>query len=497
MGKRRESFEAVQKSVARVKDTNGQTWGTGFFISREAHLLTCAHVVEDAGGWKNVRILDQPVNCLYEGDPERDDICLLQVEDIQVIPVELGKDFEPGDEFLSFGFSNDDFYGAPIRGEITPFARCGKLGDQKLIRLETFSDAQRIEGGQSGAPVLLYKQGKYRAIGLIVASEDLQGGLAIPTNTILRETAKLNIFKEHRKQYLKYVLGGISVAASSLLILSFQVSTITGKCSAEVRTQYKREIDEAVRLRLTRKALKIASNQISECRNDYQGYINTGSMLIRIGNSDEEAIKMYEKSLEKGSGVEGRYALSLAYNHLKQYEEALQNLKLAFEDSSRDQAQNITEDVFYYNFGYFHQKLAETELDKTPNLRDRKQVEFHLQKSAEAYSKAINMTKNVRDIDETGAYYSERTADAAENLTAVYVMQYELSGKNSIFLAKALETMKIDFKAKQPHKRAEYMQLVLSGNDYSYLEPIRQSKEFKELVNFLNKEYKLSKFKEQ
>lgn len=51
----------------------GTTWGTEFLIRCEGHLLTCAHVVKAAGGWKNVRILDQPVNRLYEGDPERDD----------------------------------------------------------------------------------------------------------------------------------------------------------------------------------------------------------------------------------------------------------------------------------------------------------------------------------------------------------------------------------------------------------------------------------------
>ena len=496
MGKRGDSFEAVQKSVDRVKDINGQTWGTGFFLSREGHLLTCAHVVQDAGGWKNVRIRDKPVTCLYEGDPERDDFCLLQVEDIDVTRVELGKDFDPGDEFLSPGFSNDDFYGAPIRGEITAFARCGKLGDQKLIRLETFSDAQRIEGGQSGAPIFVYKRGKYRAVGLIVASEDLQGGLAIPTKTILQKISKFNVFQEHRKQRLTYTVAGVVVAAISLLILSSQISTITGKCSAEVRAQYKREIDEAVRLKLTPKALGIAKNQVSQCRNDYQGYINTGSMLVYSGNSDD-AVKLYKESLEKGSGVEGRYWLSLAYGRLKQYDEALQNLELAFKDFSSSQTQSVTEDVLYYYFGFFHQKLAETELDKTPNLQDRKQAEFHLQESDKAYSKAINMTKNICDFDETGACYSQRATDAAENLTAVYVKQYELSTRNSIFLDKILKTIRIDFKAKQPSKRADYLQSMLFGNDYSYLKPIRQTKEFRGIVNSLSKEYGLSIAKEQ
>lgn len=494
MGKRRESFEAVQRSVVRVKDSDGQTWGTGFFISREGHLLTCAHVVEDAGGWKNVRVLDQPVSCLYKGDPARDDICLLQVEDLQVTPVKLGKDFDPGDEFLSFGFSNEDFYGAPIRGEITAFARCGKLGDQKLIRLETFSDAQRIEGGQSGAPVLLYRRGKFKAIGLIVASEDSQGGLAIAANTILRGISTLNVFQEQKKRHLKYTSGGVLVIISSLLILISQINVITGKCSADVRTRYKREIDEAVLSKLVLKALEIAKNEIAQCRNDYQGYVNYGSILVRSGNL-HEAIKQYEKSLEKGSGVEGRYWLSLAYGRVKQYEKALQNLELAFKYLPNAQTQNVTEDVLYYYFGLFHQELAETELDKTPNLQDRKQAELHLHESDEAYSKAISMTKDSCDFDETGACYSKRTADAAENLTAVYVKQYELSNRNSIFLSKALETMKIDFRAKQPNNRAEYLQSILFGNDYSYLEPIRQSKEFKELVNLLSKEYGLSKAK--
>ena len=350
MGKRRESFEAVQKSTVRIKDKDGKTCGTGFFVSRQGHLLTCAHVVRDAGGWKNVRVMDQPVTCLYEGDPERDDFSLLQVEDAVVVAAEFGKDFDPGDEFLSFGFSNDEFYGAPIRGEITAFARCGALGDQKLIRLETFSDAQRIEGGQSGAPVFVYQKGKYKAIGLIVASEDLNGGLAIPSSTLI---TKSNLHKKLPVNINKYAPQLIII--SSLLTLAiilggflFQANNfvfISGKCSLHRITQLISDIDSDTRQGNIDSALFKADRAIEECKDD--SLIITKSKVLLQKRDYEQVINTVQKITANSQSphrVKAIYNLGIAYSNLNDCEKALQEFEKIKDN------REVTLKV-YYNMG--------------------------------------------------------------------------------------------------------------------------------------------------
>jgi nitroreductase/FMN reductase [NAD(P)H] len=67
------SWELVKTcTVVIASSEDGRIWGTGFFISPDGHLLTCAHVVEDAGGWEQVRVNGQPVRLVYLGDEEKE-----------------------------------------------------------------------------------------------------------------------------------------------------------------------------------------------------------------------------------------------------------------------------------------------------------------------------------------------------------------------------------------------------------------------------------------
>lgn len=333
MGKRRESFDAVQKSTVRIKDKDGKTCGTGFFVSREGHLLTCAHVVRDAGGWKNVRVMDQPVTCLYEGDPERDDFSLLKVEDVNVVAVELSKDFEPGDEFQSFGYSNDNFYGASIQGKITAIDCCGALGDQKLIRLETFSDAQRIEGGQSGAPVFVYQKGNYKVIGLIVASEDLNGGLAIPSSTV---TDKINLPKKMLVNISKYapkLISSLSILTLLLLFLGILFQTdkfvlFSRNCSSQRITQLISDIDSDTKKGKIDSALFKAEQAIKECKDDSL-IISKSQVLMQKKDYEQVINTLQEITLNSDSQhrVKATYNLGIAYSKLNDCEKALQEFE--------------------------------------------------------------------------------------------------------------------------------------------------------------------------
>ncbi len=358
MGKRRESFEAVQKSTVRIKDTQGRTWGTGFFISREGHLLTCAHVVQDAGGWKNVRVLDQPVTCLYEGNPDRDDFSLLQVEDVVVIPAELETDFDPGDEFISFGFSNDDFYGAPIRGEITAFARCGKLGDQKLIRLETFSDAQRIEGGQSGAPVCIYKRNKYKVIGLIVASEDLNGGLALPISTVLKIGAlqkKLKKYQSSNLQTLSLILFFFILTPSLGLLYKDILSQFTRECAKEKIGFMEATINSDLDKGEPDSALIKIEQYMNEC-SDNDSLIIAKTRILIEKKEYQEVIRLIQSLLNRKPGtvefVRAKYNLGIALSENGDCQKALEEFKKIETDIK-------LKHKVYYNMGLCHYKLKE------------------------------------------------------------------------------------------------------------------------------------------
>nr|WP_322684860.1 serine protease [Nostoc sp. DedQUE07]MDZ8130896.1 serine protease [Nostoc sp. DedQUE07] len=62
------SWELVKACTVAIATPEGYIQGTGFFISPNGHLLTCAHVVESAGGWEEVRVNEQRVELVYLGD---------------------------------------------------------------------------------------------------------------------------------------------------------------------------------------------------------------------------------------------------------------------------------------------------------------------------------------------------------------------------------------------------------------------------------------------
>lgn len=486
MGKRRESFEAVQKSTVRIKDKEGKTCGTGFFVSREGHLLTCAHVVRDAGGWKNVRVIDQPVTCLYEGDPERDDFSLLQVEDAVVAAAEFGKDFDPGDEFLSFGFSNDEFYGAPIRGEITAFARCGALGDQKLIRLETFSDAQRIEGGQSGAPVFVYQKGKYKVIGLIVASEDLNGGLAIPNSTILKKNISLIIRKNNFNQRLYIAAASVSViVAFFVFIVVSKYSISLGKCSPDYVYKEVNSIEKAIQDQQYTTALNSADDFAKQCPDEYRGKFTQGRALTEMRRY-EEAIKAFQASIDIKPSVDAIYNLNLVRGRKKHFQEAIDGLESLLTNPLLTKQPNpksyVNYQKIFYSLGSFHHKLARITNDKA-------EKRLRLEKAKQSYLQAITPTDNL--VDSTSGCCSPQRAEAAYHLAAVYSVIYFLDNRDKDALNEAIKAIKIGFKSVASEKQMNDLKEIESSNKNDLLKEIayiRSTQEFSELRKWLNEE---------
>ncbi|MBP0022251.1 MAG: AAA-like domain-containing protein [Cyanobacteria bacterium SBLK] len=177
------NWEKVRQCTVAIKNSEESIYGTGFFISSNGYLLTCAHVVEEAGGWDKVRVNGQPVRLVYSGESDRDDFTILQVPDYQGECVPLSLTFEPMTRFLSIGYGRDDFpKGASIEGQITDQNIHADFGDRPMLRLRIEADAQMVQGGYSGSPVFDAERGV--VVGAIAASDRQEGALAIPLATI-------------------------------------------------------------------------------------------------------------------------------------------------------------------------------------------------------------------------------------------------------------------------------------------------------------------------
>ncbi|WP_193197253.1 AAA-like domain-containing protein [Nostoc sp. MG11] len=184
------SWDLVKACTVAIATPEGYIQGTGFFISSEGHLLTCAHVVESAGGWKEVRVNGQGVELVYLGDRTRDDFAILQLSAYQDQAVPLSLTFAPGNQFRSIGYGRSDFpEGGTIEGNITDANSHSGFGNLSMLRLRVMADAQQIIGGYSGSPVFDIQL--QAVVGMIAAYDNTQGGLAVPLTTVQENWADL------------------------------------------------------------------------------------------------------------------------------------------------------------------------------------------------------------------------------------------------------------------------------------------------------------------
>ncbi len=185
------NWELVKACTVAIATPEGCIQGTGFFISPNGHLLTCAHVVESAGSCENVRVNGQGVKLVYLGDRTRDDFAILQLSGYQGKAVPLSLTFEPGNQFRSIGYGRSDFpEGGTIEGNITDANSHSGFGNLPMLRLRVMADAQQIIGGYSGSPVFDIQL--QAVVGMIAAYDNTQGGLAVPLTTVHENWAELS-----------------------------------------------------------------------------------------------------------------------------------------------------------------------------------------------------------------------------------------------------------------------------------------------------------------
>ncbi|QSJ15685.1 AAA-like domain-containing protein [Nostoc sp. UHCC 0702] len=187
------SWDLVKACTVAIATVEGNIQGTGFFVSPTGHLLTCAHVVESAGGWEKVRINGHKVELIYLGDRTHDDFAILQLPGYQGDSAPLSLEFQPMDRFLSIGYGRMDFkQGASIDGTITDVNSHFEFGNLPMLRLRVKANSQQVQGGYSGSPV--FDAETQAVIGLIAAYDNTEGALALPLSTVLEKWSNLSTF---------------------------------------------------------------------------------------------------------------------------------------------------------------------------------------------------------------------------------------------------------------------------------------------------------------
>lgn len=187
------NWELVKACTVAIATPEGYIQGTGFFISPKGHLLTCAHVVESAGGWEEVRVNGQGVELVYLGDRTCDDFAILQLSSYQGASVPLAFNFQPMDRFLSIGYGRTDFpQGASIDGTITDMNPQSEFSNLPMLRLRVKANSQQVQGGYSGSPV--FDAETQRVIGIIAAYDNTEGALALPLATVRQKWSNLSTF---------------------------------------------------------------------------------------------------------------------------------------------------------------------------------------------------------------------------------------------------------------------------------------------------------------
>lgn len=176
-------WDVIKACTVPISGSDGYIRGTGFFVSRSGYLLTCAHVIEDTGGWEKVRVCGEAVELVYLGNSALDDFAVLKVASKQEISVPLSLSFAPRDSFLSIGFGRPDFpNGGSIEGSITDENQHGGFGNLPMLRLRVLADSQQIIGGYSGSP--LFDVQSQAVVGIVAAYDGADGGLAVPLTTV-------------------------------------------------------------------------------------------------------------------------------------------------------------------------------------------------------------------------------------------------------------------------------------------------------------------------
>lgn len=171
------TIDQLQRCTVRIYNTDGDTVGTGFLISNDGLIVTCAHVVEKAGALSGTRLTiaftltndRYSANVVPDGlrSSDKEDIAILRLRGelpTAVTPAILGpSDDTAGHRFRAFGYPKmGDIQGVWAEGKI--LGSITNSQGTKMLQVES----QQVAQGMSGGPVFDL-DGK-RVVGMITAT---------------------------------------------------------------------------------------------------------------------------------------------------------------------------------------------------------------------------------------------------------------------------------------------------------------------------------------
>lgn len=182
-----------------LREAEGFSTGTGFFVSDDGHLLTNYHVVEGAHQIEVVLPGGQAMPATYLERDTTADLALLQVEGLRSTPLPIARSAEiaKGQEVFTVGFPLVDIQGQAAKatfGRIN--ALSGLRDDADFVQIDV-----PIQPGNSGGP-LLNRQG--RVVGVVTATLDqavamrLTGTFAQNVNYALKPDILRRFLREGR-----------------------------------------------------------------------------------------------------------------------------------------------------------------------------------------------------------------------------------------------------------------------------------------------------------
>jgi hypothetical protein len=203
-------FEDLRRGLVRVCDAEGDTRGTGFFVSEQGHVLTCDHVVRDVQQLFVETYDGRKIPAIVVSDmslPELDFAVLeTNTPPELVIPIEFAGTV--GDRIWASGFQ---MQGGAIKDVFPTLGTVAgrtaleyNLGEQRynlpeILRLENAT----VEPGLSGAPAVLEHEGV--AIGLVNARLNQKGGFILPFSATARNSAGVNdLLRRNRRSVPRY-----------------------------------------------------------------------------------------------------------------------------------------------------------------------------------------------------------------------------------------------------------------------------------------------------
>ncbi len=219
----------LQSGIVRILKRGGKTAGTGFVVTKEGHIATCAHVVEAAGSGpgKEVELIFHStrerakanVEVEFWRDSKVEDVAILRLKErdslpdgVDVLPLGSSKGSDDNHPFKTFGFpeetGDDGMGGAGI------IIASGTQNGFPVLQLQN----PEVTIGFSGAPVL--DGSKRRVVGMVVSvitKPDKHGKLdrtsfVTPTETLericpllkpsdIRPYRGLDVFTEKHDEY--------------------------------------------------------------------------------------------------------------------------------------------------------------------------------------------------------------------------------------------------------------------------------------------------------